>query len=132
MPPEDVRRLVDIEADLDEGQLSQVRFGRRRFLRTLGLALFGVATGMVAMSPEAEARRTPTYCFGAPGCNCCRNRSYPESEWCCERGCTVANSCNNGTTQCWTVCRNGNQYKCCDFYRHNGKLCMCQNWIGYC
>lgn len=35
------RRQWDIEADVDEEQLSQVLFGRSRFLRSLSLGLMG-------------------------------------------------------------------------------------------
>ena len=122
MPPEDVRRLVDIEAGLDEGQLSQVRFGRRRFLRTMSLALFGVATGMVSMSQQAEARRAPGGCTGARGCNCCSNGS------CCETGCSDARTYCGGV-QCWTVCYQGRQVQCCDYTRKNGSICMCHRTV---
>jgi hypothetical protein len=124
MPPEDVRRLVDIEADLDEGRLSQVWFGRRQFLRTLGLALFGLATGMVAMPPEAQARPTPEHCFGAPGCPNCDSEGR-----CRHKKCTVANTCWGDS--CWTVCRDGFIYQCCDSW-YRGGICMCRKVIGYC
>lgn len=41
--------------DLEQGPISEVRFGRSRFLRTLGTALFGFAAAMVASPEEAEA-----------------------------------------------------------------------------
>jgi hypothetical protein len=123
-PPADVRRLVDIEADLDEGQLSQVRFGRRRFLRTLGLALFGLTTGVVAVQGEAAAVRGG--CNRAPTCKGCNTTtgSCP--------GCTGANQ--DATAGCcwWAFSKAGGTttcYQCCDYYQ-NGKLCVCPKVIA--
>jgi hypothetical protein len=121
MSPEDVRRLVDIEADLDEGQLSQVRFGRRRFLRSLGLALFGVATGAVVAQREAEAQNVRGGCNRAPTCKGCRDATcttpgcFRLEEPCCWR----ATSNAGGTTRC---------YLCCDWVE-NGKLCVCPDEV---
>jgi hypothetical protein len=130
MPPENVRRLVDIEAGLDEGQLSQVRFGRRRFLRNMSVALFGVATGIVATSQEAEARGTPEFCFGARGCNCCAT-SLAKEKWCCENPTCTAASTNCGGGLCWTTCLgDGRCFECCDYYRHTGEICMCRKQVA--
>jgi hypothetical protein len=118
MPPEDVRRLVDIEADLDEGLLSQVRFGRRRFLRNLGLALFGVTTGAILATQEAaEARKIRGGCNRAPTCKSCNNGT------CSSPGCEPAGSDGNPGC-CWTAYWHGTCYQCCDYYEY-GKLCVC-------
>jgi len=126
MPEEDVRRLVDIEADLDDGQLSQVPFGRKRFLRTLGLALFGVATGMVASREAARAAPTPTGCA-----NDGTHRNFAQCPKCSGTTCThskcgpTRNYCGSGTN-CWTTCYNGNRYECCD-WTYNNKPCICRS-----
>lgn len=132
MAPEDVKHLVDIEADLDDRHLSRVRFGRRRFLRTASLALFGIATGLVAVPRDAEAAPTPPGCHGPPGCNCCSGCT------CCLSGCTrPRNTCrspsgttNNGT--CWRTCYRRRLYKCCDWRKRNGELCICRCFVGTC
>jgi hypothetical protein len=131
MPEEDVRRLVDIEADLDDGLLSQVPFGRRRFLRTLGLALFGVATGMVASQQAAGAAPTPSPCWGYPRCPQCKRRG---SRIVCTHpkcgpsdpllGCETSNGC-------WTSCYDQTLYNCCD-YTYNNKPCICSSPMGAC
>jgi hypothetical protein len=105
MAPEDVRRLVDIEADLDERYISQVRFGRSRFLRTAGLALFALATGLVAES-EAQAAPTPEGCRNA---TCHRNHTGGYHCWRTQVGCKI--------------------YKCCD-WRYNGEVCICRGFVG--
>jgi hypothetical protein len=135
MPEEDVRRLVDIEADLDDGQLSQVPFGRRRFLRTLGLALFGVATGMVASQEAARAAPTPTGCA-----NDGTHRNYqrcPKCGWrgnefvCTHNGCGPSTGACWSDTNCWISCVSRVQYKCCDFV-YNNKPCICSYSMGPC
>jgi hypothetical protein len=126
LPPEDVRRLVDIEADLDEGQLSQVRFGRRRFLRTMGLALFGLTTGMVAVQGEAAAVPVRGGCNRAPTCKDCDTTTGTCS------GCRGSNG--DGTAGCcWWASSNAGGittcYQCCD-YIQDGKLCVCPKVIA--
>jgi hypothetical protein len=124
MAPEDVQHLVDIEAAIDDRHLSQVRFGRSRFLRTASLALFGLAAGLVAVPPrEAEAAPVPRYCSGQSGCDCCNG---------CRCGsCCIgkAFSCRQGN-HCWTtaVNRNGCRYvyKCCDWRLGNNNRCICR------
>ena len=120
MAPEDVRRLVDIEADLDERYISQVRFGRSRFLRTAGLALFALATGLVAES-EAQAAPTPEGCRNAPGCDKC------EGSKCTLSGCTKAYTCRDH--HCWRTRVGCKIYKCCD-WRYNGEVCICRGFVG--
>ena len=92
MAPEDFRRLVDVEANLDDRHMSQVRFGRSRFLRAASLALFGLAAGLVAVPPPvAKAAPTPEYCHDAPGCNKCRGSR------CISSNCSpLSTSCING------------------------------------
>jgi hypothetical protein len=129
MPEEDVRRLVDIEADLDDGLLSQVPFGRRRFLRTLGLALFGVATGMVASQQAAGAAPTPSPCYGFPRCPQCKKRG--SRIVCTHPKCGPTAGYCPGGTGCWTNCYNGTLYNCCD-YTYNNKPCICSSPMGAC
>ena len=91
MPENNATTLVD----LDEQNLSEVRFGRNRFLRGMGVALFGLVTGMMIEPEEAEAAPYP--CYGYRRCRCCRGYN------CCGRGCRNYYSC--GGRQCWTVRR---------------------------
>ena len=46
--PLDRTRVEELEAEIDDEQLSNVRFGRSNFLRNAGLALFGLAAGVFA------------------------------------------------------------------------------------
>ena len=56
--PIDYRLVADLEEGLGDEHLSEIRFGRSRFLRNAGLALFGLAAGVFAAPPqEAEAFR---------------------------------------------------------------------------
>lgn len=118
--PEDVKSLVD----LDDEHLSRVRFGRSRFLRILGVGLFGLATGMVAAPELAEAAPTPYPCSGAPGCNNCRGARCAN--------CSRAYTC--GGSQCWTTAvPNGSCkeiYRCCDWYNRRGRVCVCRGYVG--
>jgi hypothetical protein len=121
--------LVDIEAGLDEGQLSQVPFGRKRFLRTLGLALFGVATGMVASQKAAVAAPTPAPCYGFPRCPQCKKRGSEIQ--CTHPNCgPTSGYCPTGTP-CWRTCYNGTLYNCCD-WTYNNKPCICSSPIRGC
>ena len=124
MDPKDVKRLVDIEAGLDDQYISQVRFGRSRFLRTAGLALFALATGLVAES-QAKAAPTPRGCSNAPGCNNCKGAT------CTSAGCRKATTC--GGNHCWRTQIGCNIYKCCD-WRHKGhprdQTCICRGFVG--
>jgi hypothetical protein len=130
MPEEDVRRLVDIEADLDDRQLSQVPFGRRRFLRTLGLALFGVATGTIASQQAAGAAPTPAPCRGFPRCPQCK--PVGNEIRCTHPNCgPTANYCRETRTACWQTCYNGTLYTCCD-WTYNNKPCICSSPMRAC
>ena len=126
--PEDYRRLVDIGEDFGEEQLSQVRFGRSRFLRNAGLVLFGLATGLVATPREAEANHqsAPSPCQGYPRCHHCRGSR------CTSRVCRPIYTC--GGNQCWrtAVRRQGgcrDIYRCCD-YRGGFGACICRGYLG--
>ncbi len=135
MPEEDVRRLVDIEADLDDGQLSQVPFGRRRFLRTLGLALFGVATGMIVSQEAAGAAPTPAGCYAYPRCPQCKPRKNGVIE-CTHPKCGPPDpylSCpSDAAPGCWySDCINGQLYTCSD-YTYNGKPCIWSSPVRSC
>lgn len=130
--PEEVRRLADLEAGLDDRQLSQVRFGRSRFLRTASLALFGLATGLVAVSREAGAAPTPRLCHGAPGCEAC------DGSECITPGCTPINTC--GGNHCWRVKTRKssskkkicyNHYTCCDWTDAVHEQCICRSYLGW-
>lgn len=101
----EVRHLVDIE----EEHLSRVRFGRNRFLRMAGVALFGTVTATVAAQRRAEAAPYP--CSGPRGCYCCNGAN------CCSRNC-------RSTGYCWWQYDATASYKCCD-YRDNGGFCVC-------
>jgi hypothetical protein len=128
MALEDLKLLVDVEADLDDRAIMEVRFGRSRFLRTAALALFGLATGLVA-TPPAEAAPTPKYCANAPGCNHCKGGT------CTSPLCRRATTC--GGVSCWTVSvpdGNGcnNIYKCCDWYKEGHSPtneCICRGFV---
>jgi hypothetical protein len=119
--PEDPRRLADLELGLDERHLDEVRFGRSRFLRHAGLALFGIATGLVAVPQGADAAPTPEGCSNAPGCGRCRGAK------CISPGCRKVNTC--GGAHCWTFTSGCRQYKCCD-WRRRGNVCICRGYVG--
>ena len=118
--PMDNRQLADLEAGLSDEQLGGVRFGRSRFLRNAGLALFGAATGLLVAEREAEARHRPApagcsgyrachTCTSGCGCRRCRRRAY---------------TC--GGNQCWRTRYNGRCIRCCDFIGANGNPCICR------
>ena len=119
--PEELRRLADLESGLDESYLDGVRFGRSRFLRHAGLALFGIATGMVAAPQQADAAPTPEGCANAPGCGRCRGTR------CISPSCRRVQTC--GGNHCWVTLVNGVQYKCCDWKRR-GRTCICRGRLG--
>ncbi len=109
-----LEEAFDLEEGLDDEQLSEVRFGRSRFLRNAGLALFGVAAGVFVAPRPAEA--APPGCHGAPTCNSCRGAR-------CRRCRRRAFTC--GGRHCWRIRRNGRCYKCCDWYGAGG-VCICR------
>jgi hypothetical protein len=118
--PMDTRQLADLEADLSDEQLADVRFGRSRFLRNASLALFGAATGLLVAQREAEARhrRAPAGCRGAPECHSCTRRCGCVN---CRRR---AFSC--GGNQCWRTRYNNRCFRCCDYIGAGGNLCICR------
>ncbi|MGH3144633.1 MAG: hypothetical protein ACRDTR_02415, partial [Rubrobacter sp.] len=69
--PVDHRLVTDLEEELGEEHLSGVRFGRSRFLRNAGLAMFGIAAGVFAAPPQ-DAEAAPPGCYGYPTCGTCR------------------------------------------------------------
>ena len=122
--PIDYRLVADLEEGLGDEHLSEIRFGRSRFLRNAGLALFGLAAGMVAAPPQ-EAEAAPPGCYGYRTCRSCRGsvcvrcRSRFRSH-CPPRG--VSNSC-------WRSRYNGRCIRCCDWISAFGRPCICR---GYC
>ena len=52
--PLDRTRVEELEAEIDDEQLSNARFGRSNFLRNAGLALFGLSAGLFAMPGRAN------------------------------------------------------------------------------
>ena len=122
--PQDVMNMVDIESDLGEEQLSQVRFGRSSFLRKAGIALFGIAAGTAVLPREAEAAPYP--CSGFPRCRQCRGSQ------CTSNACRPIYAC--GGNHCWrTAVRVGggcrDVYRCCDWRGGIGN-CICSGYLG--
>jgi hypothetical protein len=117
--PVNKSQMVDLEEGLDEVHISQVRFGRNRFLRNAALALFGAAAGVFAVPPE-QAEAAPPGCHGAPACNTCYDGCR------CHRCRRRAHSCKGGTTHCWRTRYNGRCIRCCDFISASGTLCICR------
>jgi hypothetical protein len=134
---EDPKRLLaDIEAELDDEELSQVRFGRNRFLRLMGLGLFGFAAGalgLAATEEEADARTRRKHhrrhrrrddggggdgrCGTSPRCSSCAGSNCTADG--CEdydAGCTG----DNDGINCWFTADG----TCCD-YLENGSPCHC-------
>lgn len=118
--PLDRTRVAELETEIDDEQLSKVRFGRSRFLRNAGLALFGLAAGVAVDQDEAEA--APPGCNGAPTCRGCRGSRCPR----CRRR---ARTCGGGT--CWRIRRGCRVYQCCDWVNRRGNLCICRGFVGY-
>jgi hypothetical protein len=116
--PVDENQMVDLEEGLDEVHLSQVRFGRSRFLRKAGLTLFGLASGVFAVPPR-EAEAAPPGCHGAPACRSCSGCR-------CRRCRRRAYSCRGGRTHCWRTRYNGRCIRCCDWVNAAGNLCICR------
>jgi hypothetical protein len=116
-------QVEELEAQIDDEQLSKVRFGRSRFLRDAGLALFGLTAGMFAMSAGAdEADAAPPGCSGAPTCRSCRGAT-------CRRCARRAHTC--GGRHCWRIRRGCRVYRCCDWVTRRGSLCICRGFVGY-
>lgn len=79
MPDNELRRLVDA----DEVEQKAIRFGRSRFLKLAGGALFAFAAS--AMIPNTVSAAVAPYpCYGAPSCHVCCG---------CGGGCRKAYTC---------------------------------------
>lgn len=128
---EQARQLVD----LDDDHLSKVRFGRNRFLRALGVGLFGLATGMV-VSREAQAqhRYAVAPCRYAQMCHKCSGARCTAAS-CSPRG----GRRGNPNLQCWRgstwagygSCRD--IWRCCDWkttYFAGHPTCICRGYVG--
>lgn len=113
MPDDEFRRLVDG----DEEERASIRFGRSRFLRIMGGALFALVGG--AMLPDT-AHAAPYPCYGYPGCTRCCG---------CGGGCTKAYTCE-GSKHCWYTATATATYKCCDWRLPNGSLCIMSTRIA--
>lgn len=120
--PLDKTQVAELEAAIDDEQLSKVRFGRSRFLRNAGIALFGLAAGMFA-APQREAEAAPPGCHGAPTCGTCRG-AYCRR---CRR--KARHSC--GGNHCWRIRIGCRVYRCCDWISAGGYLCVCRGFVGY-
>ena len=119
--PLDKTRVAELEAEIDDEQLSEVRFGRSRFLRDAGLALFGLTTGMFAVQQDAEA--APPGCHGAPTCRRCRGARCRT----CRR--RARHSC--GGDHCWRIRIGCRVFRCCDWINRRGNLCICRGFVGH-
>lgn len=107
---DELKRLVDGE----EEEREAVRFGRSRFLRLAGSALFAGAASM--MLPEV-AQAAPYPCYGYASCyRCCG----------CGGGCSRIYTChfNGRSSQCWQTYARGCYYSCCDWRQPNGSYCI--------
>jgi hypothetical protein len=108
---------VNLEQGLNDEQLSEVRFGRSRFLRNASLALFGLAAGVLIPTDPARAAPPPG-CYGANQCLSCSGCTCTR---CLRR---ANNSC--GGRHCWRTRYMGRCYRCCDWINRRGKLCICR------
>ena len=120
--PLDKTQVAELEAAIDDEQLSKVRFGRSRFLRDAGLALFGLAAGVFAAPPREAEAAPPRGCYGAPECRRCRG-SF------CRNCIRKAYTC--GGAHCWRVRLGCRVYRCCDWINANHHLCICRGLVGH-
>lgn len=116
----DFKQVADLEEGLDDEHLSEVRFGRSRFLRQMGLVLFGLAAGVFAVPPQ-EAEAAPPGCSGGPTCGTCRGA-----------GCALCRgpSYACGGNHCWRVRIGCGVYRCCDWISIGGYMCICRGFVG--
>jgi hypothetical protein len=119
--PLDKTRVAELEAALDDEQLSDVRFGRSRFLRNAGLALFGLSAGLFDEPQEAGAAPPPG-CTGAPKCGSCRGDV-------CRR-CRRRSRTNCSGHHCWRIRIGCRVYRCCDWVNLHDKICVCRGFVG--
>lgn len=117
-----IRQLVEP----DERILARVPFGRNRFLRALGVALFGFAVQMIAPQPVyASHAPPPAPCFGYHPCQKCSG-STCISDAGCQWHTGHSHGCPSGG-QCWYTCAGGLTHKCCDWHENpSDALCICQ------
>ena len=114
--------------------LSQLRFGRSRFLHLMGLGLLGSLAATFGAPREAEAQQTPTttspcyyYPECSPGCSDAPSGYTPTLNTCYTEGGYVGNCWygeaprSDGCTDIWV---------CCD-YLANGTNdpCLCSTYI---
>jgi hypothetical protein len=129
---EQIRQMVDPDGSL----FDKVHFGRNRFLRAAGAALFGLAVRTALPRQIHAHHEAPSFpCWGYHNCNCCSGTT------CCTGfGCGYWQSlgCPTGQ-QCWYTCTGGGQlFRCCDWREKlpNGSWdpnpCICSSWVGSC
>lgn len=117
----EIRRLVD----LDEPALARVPFGRNRFLRVLGIALFGsVVRLLLPQSVQASHASPPYPCYGYHPCSNCNGTQCSPN---CENPGGDA-GCDSGG-QCWWTCMPNGLYRCCDWEQF-GEYCICSSYAG--
>lgn len=128
-----IRRLVD----MDDQALANVPFGRNRFLRTLGIVLFGLATRLVAPQLARAYHGSPPHpCYAFGQCHCCNGTQ------CCGGNCQYPGSLGcPGGGQCWYTCVGSEGlYQCCDWQECipnpppdtgcSWKNCVCVKFLG--
>lgn len=122
--PIDYRLVADLEEGLGDEHLSEIRFGRSRFLRNAGLALFGLAAGVFA-APPPEAEAAPAGCSGYQTCRTCRGALCVRC-----RGRFLSHCPPRGeSNSCWRSRYNGRCVRCCDWVNAFGRPCICR---GFC
>lgn len=118
--------------DLDDHHLSKVRFGRNRFLRALGVGLFGLATSMVtSREVQAEHQWAVSPCRAAVMCHECYGCT------CTAASCSPSRNCQGvAGRQCWqgsTYAGGGcyNIWRCCDWWTtYFDRVCICRCYVG--
>ena len=111
-----IRNLVDGE----EQHLARIPMGRQKFLRTLGVGLFGFATTLI-MPKTAFATHQPISCpCTGRKCHCCNSQNE-----CCETpSCPSTGYCwyaAGGTPECPTCA----VWECCDYTNPSNDTCVC-------
>lgn len=145
------RRRVRVIFEPTEREELQARFGRSRFLKMVGSAVFATAAGVAIKASPAYAAA----CSGAaPGAGC---HDYPQCNCCNQAGC-CATGCVSKPGYCaptddgypdgpsyWSACVNTYLYRCYDYcqtctggtgpYCFGGttkKSCICRIYVGRC
>lgn len=121
---------------LDEGltakQLSEVKFGRNRFLRVAGAALTGAAVGVFGGRPAVAGPVEFVSCSGTPCASCCGGAPcnitgfVPRVQACA--------SIAGALTPCWVSCDPVARKLslCCEYAPVNDPLgppCLCERTI---